>query len=229
MRSAEKVAAALLQRGAEVDVLSNVAYNVVPWQQEPLPHNPWMPKNYLSEIEYNEQLQQAEDELNNHCIYGDREYNALHHAVNTGGADLVELILQNGGKVGSKSGLGNTALILATFLHHEQIVEMLLENGANIRDTNTYRQTVLYWACTIGSEPIVRQLLRYDAPLDIFSLDEDYTPLHIAAMGGKERIVTMLIESGAHIDAKSSNPGFEVTPLYIAIARNDINLVQLLL
>ena len=90
------------------------------------------------------------------------------------------------------------------------------------------RQTALHFACTIGSEPIVNQLLKYGTPLDIFS-NKDYTPLHITTIIGKERIVTMPIDSSAHIDAKSSNPDFPATPLHIATAVNNLKLVQLLL
>ena len=46
------------------------------------------------------------------------------------------------------------------------------------------------------------------------------TPLHVAAAAGHDRVVKVLLEGGADVDAKDSYHGS--TPLHLCVGRNDI-------
>ncbi|GBP38689.1 Oxysterol-binding protein-related protein 1 [Eumeta japonica] len=69
----------------------------------------------------------------------------------------------------SKSNLGWTPLMLATYFGHKDVVEVLLEAGVNTDEVNDLGDTALHKASFIGNEELVLLLLKYNADIHIMN------------------------------------------------------------
>lgn len=190
-----------------------------------------MPKNAFTEAIYNHEMQRytaTNPDFGGICK--DPRLNALHLACKFGEELLVTEYIKHDASLRSRTGLGNTPLILATVAANEAIVQTLLCQGADPRACNEKGYTALHWAVTKGHEMITLLLLENSAPTEALTTDErSETPLHIAVIFGNQRIVSMLLEKGASINAKSLDPSGAVTVLHIAIQRADTPMLQFLL
>ena len=95
-------------------------------------------------------------------------------------AALVEQFLAEGASVKARTGIGNTALIVAARMGHTDIVELLLARGAEIDQRNLNGVTALLAAATNGRMPAVKTLLTAGADAAIADKN-GVTPLIAAA------------------------------------------------
>ncbi|KAL6695143.1 ankyrin repeat protein [Trichoderma pleuroticola] len=135
---------------------------------------------------------------------------------------IFQLLLKRGADFDSKDKDGWTALIYAAVHGHEAIVELLLENEADLESKNEDGRTALIHAAISGWEGVVKLLLENGADLDIRDI-YNRTAFIYAVISGHEAIAklllqngadanlkneydrTLLLENGAHLEAKDKN------------------------
>ena len=94
---------------------------------------------------------------------------------------------------------GDTALMIASFTGNKHAVEELLDKGA---EANKHGWAALHYAAAIGDCDIIKLLLDHAAYIDAESTNKT-PPLMMAARGGQEDAVKLLIEEGADISLKN--------------------------
>lgn len=127
---------------------------------------------------------------------------ALIVASSNGLEKTVKALLERGANVNDRSMLGGSALHVACLHGHERVVRVLLARGADI-DTQDGYGSPLQNACEGGHEGIVQLLLLLldkFVDLDAQRLCHDEA-LVTASRIGKKRIVEILLDNGADVDA----------------------------
>ena len=147
---------------------------------------------------------------------GDRS--PIHVASRRGHVTIVELLLDMGVDVDSKSKSGKTALLVASRNAQHHVVEILLKRGANVDLSEP-----LYIATRKGDVEVVSLLLHAGANVNIES--GGMCPLMLAARHSHAQTVTKLLHAGAEIDSYSRHG----TALAMASGRGDGHIVRLLL
>ncbi|EGB02614.1 hypothetical protein AURANDRAFT_35077, partial [Aureococcus anophagefferens] len=110
----------------------------------------------------------------------------------------VDLALSEG-RIETNLGFGQTPLDIACLSGYDYGVRKLLDAGANIHKRTHQGETFLQWQ----------------------------SPLHVAAALGHAKIVSMLINEGADVDA--SDGGMSPTPLFYAAGAGHVAVVKTLL
>jgi ankyrin repeat protein len=121
---------------------------------------------------------------------------SLHHAVDNGNIDIVNILLRNGADVTRVTNEGNTPLHIATYQGHGKVVEVLLQHVSRDK-LNDYINA----RTTSGST----------------------TSLHIAAKNGFLEIIKSLLKHGAIYNI--ANKGGKI-PLDFSNDQNVINLLK---
>jgi ankyrin repeat protein len=181
----------------------------------------------------------------------------LHMVATTGNTDILRILLETGIPIDQRNNALETPLIVATSHNKPEIVRMLLENGADVNAKRENGSTALLFACVLGKEELVQLLIERGADVNITNNNLD-TPLMVATDGGFDRICEMLIRYGAdtrlgrkngatalHISAGKGDIRIvrllldkipvnivnndNETPLLVALARNQLEIVKMLL
>ncbi|VUC36794.1 unnamed protein product [Clonostachys rosea] len=139
-------------------------------------------------------------------------------AAQGGHAEMIRLLVDHGAELISEDDRSSYELEAAVKNGHEEAVALLLELGA------IYNGSTLEAACRGKHETILRMLVRSPAMLaDTSDGDSEYmthNPLQVAALGGDENLVRILLEAGFPPKAGA---------LQEASARGDLDMVKLLL
>eukprot|EP00005_Dracoamoeba_jomungandri_P005245 CAMPEP_0174250658 /NCGR_PEP_ID=MMETSP0439-20130205/765_1 /TAXON_ID=0 /ORGANISM="Stereomyxa ramosa, Strain Chinc5" /LENGTH=467 /DNA_ID=CAMNT_0015330789 /DNA_START=121 /DNA_END=1521 /DNA_ORIENTATION=+ len=152
---------------------------------------------------------------------------AIHAAADKGFVDCVEILLKAGVDVDSRSTLQHmTPLHYAASSGHSQVVKLLLQYKADPDATSSIGYTPIILAANKGQEEAVEALLKV-ADINIGCKFDGFTCLHSAACFGYEDLAKKMIEAGA--DVNSNFDPFHNTPLHVAAAKSQYNLVSLLL
>ena len=107
--------------------------------------------------------------------------------------------------------------MLAASNNMRKIVQWLVDNGAatSIKDT-PHGRTALHWAARLGCVGALQVLLRHgDAEVNVRD-KAGRTPLHLAALGGSDECVELLIDNGASVDAQDARG---MTALFLAAGK----------
>lgn len=97
------------------------------------------------------------------------DYTPLSLAASGGYVDIIQLLLNNGAEINSRtnSKLGISPLMLAAMNGHEDATRLLLENGSDINaQIETNKNTALTLACFQGRAEVARQLIQYGANVE---------------------------------------------------------------
>ncbi|XP_015256194.1 PREDICTED: ankyrin repeat and SOCS box protein 10-like isoform X1 [Cyprinodon variegatus] len=139
----------------------------------------------------------------------------LHITAGRGFADCLSLLLQRGANVDLAPG-GNTALHEACESCQAECAKLLLIYGANPNAVSEDGLMPLHVCTSPQSLECAKYLLQYGATINGCTLDEDDSPLHIAARNGLGEHIELYLRHGASVD-KQNNEG--LTPLNAACAR----------
>ncbi len=107
-----------------------------------------------------------------------------------------------------------------------QAAELFLKAGLPADTRDKKGVTLLGLAARTGNLAMVELLLNAGARMDTQSEDRGNSPLMDAVAGGHERIARRLVEAGANVNLQSKDGQ---TALVLAVGRNDVPLVDLLL
>ena len=181
-----------------------------------------------------------------------RGQSPLHLAIATGNAEIVSLLLENGADAFAADSSGATPLHVATQYGHKPLVKMLVKvMGARAHARDKNGTTPLHIAARQGHRDLVAQLLfienkglrqRIEKFLTsqlgndaanntdlsyLVDVKNDFglSPLHYAALAGREEVVELLLQQGANINTFNAQG---LTPLFLASRDGHEGVVELL-
>ncbi|MEO8122847.1 MAG: ankyrin repeat domain-containing protein [Burkholderiales bacterium] len=140
---------------------------------------------------------------------------------NDGGA--VTQLLQQGFDPNTPDPSGKVALVLALQSENFAVVEALMARpDLNVNVLNPAGESPLMMAALRGNLAWCERLLAHGASIN----KSGWTPLHYAATGPEPKVVKLLLERGAVVDAESPD---KTTPLMMAARYGKEESVTLLL
>jgi ankyrin repeat protein len=144
-------------------------------------------------------------------------------AVNRDDGAAIQALLARGFDVNARSPDGQTALHLALRDQSPGVVRAVFESKTlDVDAVNATGETPLMMAALRGELAWASRLIERGAKVQ----REGWSPLHYAATGPEPKIVAMLLDRGAPIDARSPN---NTTPLMMAAGYGAESSVDLLL
>jgi ankyrin repeat protein len=129
---------------------------------------------------------------------------ALHWAVRNDDAPLVDRLIRAGANVKAQNRYGVTPIALACENGSATVVERLLKAGVSANTTGPLGETALHICARTGKADAVRVLLTNRALVDPIENWRGQTPLMWAAAEGNADTMSLLIEAGADVNARSS-------------------------
>lgn len=117
-----------------------------------------------------------------------------------------------------------TTLISAVASQRRQVVDMLILLKVDVNKPNASNQYALDFAAKLGKKRMIYQLLHYGAAISPPS--QLYSPLVSAISNGHSKIVRLLIDNGADVNAHAPDLA---NPVQIAASMNDYQTVLLLI
>ncbi|XP_041805579.1 ankyrin repeat and SOCS box protein 10 [Chelmon rostratus] len=147
----------------------------------------------------------------------------LHITAGRGFSDCLRLLLQRGANVDLAPG-GTTALHESCENCQPECTKLLLVHGANANAVSEDGLMPLHVCTSPESLECAKYLLQYGAAINGRSVDEDDTPLHVAARNGLPDHTELYLRYGAAVD----KPNFEgLTPLNSACSqRQEVEELQ---
>jgi ankyrin repeat protein/serine/threonine protein kinase len=148
-------------------------------------------------------------------------------ASSKGHVNVVQLLLgARGTNVDAEDAKGVTPLHIAADYGSAEVVKLLMGKGANVNAKDVGKHTPLLVASFKGHATVVQLLLGARGVITDVASVVGTTPLHAAVRCGWPKVVELLVEKGANVNAKD---GQKKTPLLIACALGRAEVVQVLL
>jgi ankyrin repeat protein len=155
------------------------------------------------------------------------------HIESKGPQSWTEAIRESDGNGGTRTRTKRhsypetTALYRAAYAGWLDVVHFLISEGADADARNGYDgrtgEPILFSVIRNGHEKMAKLLLEYGAKMEAFG---STTALHVASSQPKRSLVRLVLDYGAHIDAKDH---LSQTPLYLASSGGFASIVELLL
>jgi ankyrin repeat protein len=137
-------------------------------------------------------------------------YEDFFRAVNVDNVRTVNQLLERGFDPNAADEKGQVGLYLALREGSLQVAEALLKHpGLKVDAVNAADETPVMMAALRGNLEWTQRLLDHGAQLN----RKGWTPLHYAASGPEPKVVSLLLDRGAEIEARSPNG---TTPLMMA-------------
>ncbi|KAL4805964.1 ankyrin repeat-containing domain protein [Aspergillus unguis] len=152
---------------------------------------------------------------------------ALQAAAKQGNLDVIKVLLSRGADINLEGGYWGTALYAASIAGHDPTVETLIRAGADINQLlPSYTLGYALQAASYhGHENTVKTLLKYKARANARG-GRYGTALCAAATAGHTKVIALLLDSGADINASVRK---EIgTPLQSALRKGHTEVVELL-
>ncbi|KAM6954028.1 ankyrin repeat and SOCS box protein 2-like [Aplochiton taeniatus] len=151
---------------------------------------------------------------------------ALHEAANYSQEECLKVLLSaQPGMINSRTGTGQSALMIAVMRNSASCVSLLLDKGADPDSANKDRETPLYKACEKENAGMVAMLLNHGATVNKHGI-QGWTALHEAASRNHVEICEMLVKAGAKIGAANI---YGITPLFTAAQIGRVEALRFLL
>ena len=172
-------------------------------------------------------------------------FNAIQYARDEDFLNLLEKALSHGASINALNHIQSDVLTVAVNSNQPRKIQTLLAKGAKLPEVPINEKDLLMIAAEKGHTELVSVLI------DVAGFDIDYvdshgqTALHYAVKSGNKETVEVLLNKNAKIDACSTSmeiaerfeyfddhlemKGDNITPLMIATAKSDSDVVELLL
>jgi len=152
-----------------------------------------------------------------------QSYDAFFSAVNRGDGASVAALLARGFDANARDARGQTGLHLALRDDSPKVVEALLAHPAiDVNALNDAGESPLMMAALRGQLATAERLMARGAKVH----QPGWAPIHYAATGPEPRLVALLLDRGAPLEAESPNRS---TPLMMAAGYGPEASVDLLL
>lgn len=110
-----------------------------------------------------------------------------------------------------------------------KLIEQGWDLGENFIDAvDEHGATGLHYAALLGCASVANLLVTNSANVEVVNA-QGATPLLVAVRSRKPNVAKILIEAGAKVDAPNAKRGDHTTPLMLAAASGDTEIVQALL
>jgi ankyrin repeat protein len=150
-------------------------------------------------------------------------YDDFFGAIRQDNDKVIRSLLNRGFDPNTLAPNGETGLILALREPSFKVLTALLESPlTNVEFRTGNDESALMLAALKGYFPACVELIARDADVN----KTGWTPLHYAATGGHLKIVQLLLDNHAYIDAASPNAS---TPLMMAAMYGTVDVVKVLL
>lgn len=175
-------------------------------------------------------------------------------SIQVGDIEKTALLLKAGASLNDKGRCGKTCLMYATHHNNTEMLQWLITQGADINSVDDFETTALINAATYGAADCVEILLKAGASLHAATDTQSYAiteassieTVHILVKAGADintlagdgynllkrvtekentAFVHQLLETGADPNVTSTGE----TPLHLAVIRDNIEIMQLLL
>jgi ankyrin repeat protein len=151
---------------------------------------------------------------------------ALHWAVHSGNAEMVDLLIRSGARVAAANRYGVTPLSMACTTGNAAIVERLLSAGGDPNGAFADGETLLMTAARTGSAETIKALVARGANVRARERRKGQTALMWAAAENNVAAIRALIEAGADVNEKSTSGSF--TPYLFAVRAGHIGAARAL-
>lgn len=154
-------------------------------------------------------------------------HTVLHFAASRGYDSMLPVLLDasDASFIDTTSGLGVTALQMASEKGHAEVVRRLLRAGADMAKTaDSNRISALHGASAMGHDAVVRLLLEAGASVEARDARQR-TPLHLAAAMGQRNATSALVSAGAPLEALDADG---LTPRWLAARKKRTAAVRVL-
>lgn len=149
---------------------------------------------------------------------------ALDSAIDDGDSAKVTDLLAKGALAHAIDDFdGNTRMHQAAILGGADVVEALITHGVNPSILNQKGLAAMHLAAHDDKSNVIETMARLECDINIPTLDEQLTPLHIAAKQGHVESVKQLHAEGAHLEALSV---YGKTPLHLAIQSGHLPVIN---
>lgn len=128
----------------------------------------------------------------------------LMKAARKGYVEMANYLLEKGANIEATDYWGNTPLNFAAWEGKLETVELLVEKGANVNAKNELNWTPLMQAAIERYDKIVQFLLKHGASVDVIDKEKGATVLILAAYGGAQRVVELILEQGVDRSIKDN-------------------------
>ena len=136
---------------------------------------------------------------------------ALHWAVHHDDVDTVGMLIQAGADVTIANRYGVTPISLACINGSVSIIERLLEAGADPNRMLPGGETALMTAARTDRAEATKLLIAHGAHVDAQEDTRNQTALMWAAAEGNAGVISVLLQAGADIHARSTGPASSAT------------------
>ncbi|XP_050061622.1 uncharacterized protein LOC114130078 [Aphis gossypii] len=153
---------------------------------------------------------------------------ALFYAVTLGHADATEILLEHGANPDRQDGKGRTPAHCGAFKGQLETVRLLAEHGANLWLRNSKGGYPLHDAVRSGRKELVLWLISMRPESVDYYDDDGKRPLHIAALNNNLEMSKIILDNGASINPVMKIKGERMTPLDVALRKNNRHLAKFL-
>lgn len=122
-----------------------------------------------------------------------------------------------------------TMLQTAAYVGELPLVKLLCEHGADIYKTDDQGYSAIHWAAKAGHYDIVKFLLDQDKSLANAKGEYGRTPLIMAVHNLHYNVAELLLKNDADPNAQTTEEDHKLTALHIAVGKEHIEFVTLLL
>lgn len=150
-------------------------------------------------------------------------YEDFFNAVKQDNSDKVKELLLRGFDTNTTGPKRQTGLFLALKEPSPKAAQVLIEwQKTDVNKLNTQGESALMLAVLKGQLELAEKLIKKGADIN----KTGWTPLHYAASAGHTKLISLLLENNAYIDAESPNG---TTPLMMAAMYGSTAAVNILL
>ena len=153
-------------------------------------------------------------------------FESLRSSIRTGTSYIAHILAKCGMDVCKKIIYNHTLIYTAASCSSVEMVELLLKHGATIDSSNFKELSPLFAALKKKNEGIISALIENGCRINMKEPESEQTPLHLAALYGCAKAVSMMLVKGAEIEAVDA---YRKIPLYYAVHSRHIEITKLLL
>ncbi len=149
----------------------------------------------------------------------------MHLASESGHAEILKVLIDNGASVNALDQDGAIPLHLAAYHGRTEALKVLIEHGAQVNAKDNEQYTALHCAADEGQVEAMEILISNGADLDV--VDEEYmTPLLTVSEQGLDKSAKILLSHGANFRARGKK---QMTSLHLAARGGHEGIVSILL